>query len=151
MKLAEALIERADLQKTLEVMRKRLNSNAKVQDGVEPNEQVSAIVGEMRTALERLEYLIVHINKTNERTKMKNGKTIAETIAKKDVLAKELSLLSELLAAGSELVSRYSKTEIKILPTFSVKALQTEVSEKAKELRLLDTSLQEANWLTDLL
>lgn len=151
MKLAEALIERVDLQKTLEIIRKRLITNAKVQDGVEPNEQVSTVVGEMRIVLERLEYLIVHINKTNERTKMKNGTTIAETIAKKDVLAKELSLLSDLLSAGSELVSRYSKTEIKLLPTFSVKELQAEVSKKAKELRLLDTSLQEANWLTDLI
>lgn len=151
MKLAEALIERANLQKSLEVLRSRLRNNAKVQEGGTPSEEIDALLAEMRETLSRLEYLIVHINKTNELTTMKDGGTIAQTIAKKDVLAKELSLLSDLLSCGSELVSRYSRTEIKINATFSIKEMQAEVSEKSKELRLLDTRLQEANWLTDLL
>lgn len=150
MKLAEALIERADLQKSLEVLRNRLKSNAKVQEGGTPGEEIDSLLAEMHEVLSRLEYLVVHINKTNELTTMKDGKTLAATIAQKDMLAKELSLLSDLLACGSELVNRYSRTEIKVSATFSVKDLQSEVSEKAKELRLLDTRLQEANWLTEL-
>lgn len=151
MKLAEAPIERANLQKSPEVLRSRLRNNAKVQEGGTPSEEIDALLSEMRETLSRLEYLIVHINKTNELTLMRDGGTIAHTIAKKDVLTKELSLLSDLLSCGSELVSRYSRTEIKINATFSIKEMQAEVSEKSKELRLLDTRLQEANWLTDLL
>ncbi len=151
MKLAEALIERADLQKSLEVLRERLRNNAKVQEGTEPNEDITALLKEMDGILSRLEYLIVHINKTNAASIMKDGKTIADTIARKDVLAKELSLLSELMSAGSDLVNRYTRGEIKVNTAFSVKELQGVISEKAKALRLLDTSLQEANWLTELI
>lgn len=93
----------------------------------------------------------MHINKINAASTMKNGFTIAETIAKKDTLAKELSLLTELLSTGSGLVNRYTRGEIKVSTTFSVRELQGIVSEKSKELRLPDTSLQEANWLTELI
>ncbi len=151
MKLAEALIERADLQKSLEVMRGRLKNNAKVQEGAAPNEDIDTLLVEMDEVLTRLEWLIVHINKTNERSIMSDGKTIAEAIAKKDILSKELSLLSDLLSSGSELVSRYTRGEVKINPTFSVKDLQATAAGRAKELRLLDTRLQEANWLTELM
>lgn len=151
MKLAEALIERADLQRSLEVLRSRLQNNAKVQEGTEPNEDIGELLTEMYNALARLEYLIVHINKTNAATVMKDGGTVAEAIAKKDILAKELSMLTELLRTGSELVNRYTRGEIKVTAAFSVRELQKTVSEKSKELRILDTSLQEVNWLTELL
>ncbi len=73
MKLAEALIERADLQKSLEIMRGRLKNNAKVQEGAVPNEDIDALLVEMDATLTRLEWLIVHINKTNERSIMSDG------------------------------------------------------------------------------
>ncbi len=151
MKLAEALIERADLQRSLEVMRMRLRNNAKVQEGTLPNEEISTLLTEMQEMLSRLEYLIIHINRTNEYAKMSDGKTIAEAIAKKDILSKELSILSELLSSGSEVVNRYTKSEIRLNTTFSVKELQANLSERSKELRILDTRLQEANWLTELI
>ena len=39
MKLAEALIERADLQRRLEQLKQRLNQNAQYQEGEEPAEE----------------------------------------------------------------------------------------------------------------
>lgn len=151
MKLAEALIERSDLQKQLEIFRKRMVDNAKAQDGLEPNEAVEFLTKELNSILSRLDYLIIHINKTNEYSLMADGSTLSATIAKKDILKKRLSLLGDLLNSGSELISRYSRSEIRIKATFSVPELQKEVDSISKQLRTLDTKLQEANWLTELI
>ena len=45
----------------------------------------------------------------------------------------------------------YSRSEIKILSTVDVAALQKQVDEIAKQIRQLDTALQGANWQTDLI
>ncbi len=151
MKLAEALIERADLQRNVENLRARLCRNAKVQEGLVPNESPDILLTEMTALLSRLEFLIVHINQTNAQTRLADGQTIAEKIAQKDVLSKRIALLQDLLEAGSDLVNRMTHSEIKVTATFSVAAIQKEVDTASKELRLLDIKLQEANWLTELL
>ena len=51
MKIAEALIERADIQKRIEQLRDRLSSNALVQEGEEPAEDPTSLL----TELDRLE------------------------------------------------------------------------------------------------
>ena len=52
---------------------------------------------------------------------------------------------------ASEKVSRYSKTEIRILSTVSVSDLQKEVDKLSKELRETDETIQGLNWTTDLI
>ena len=42
-------------------------------------------------------------------------------------------------------------SEIKILPTLSVRELQKKTDDMAKQLRLLDNLLQQTNWMTDLI
>ena len=66
-----------------------------------------------------MEYLIKHINKTNELTKTKDGKTISEMIAEKDVLSKKLSILGSYIDSASATTTRLTHTEIKILSAFS--------------------------------
>ena len=59
--------------------------------------------------------------------------------------------MREFLDKASEKVTRYSKTEIKILSTVSVSELQKEVDRLSKELRETDEKIQEVNWTTELL
>ncbi len=151
MKLAEALIERADLQRRIEMIRARLMHNAKVQEGTDPSEKPADLLKELNEAVSRLEYLIVRINRTNELTKTADGKTIAELLAHKDVLAQKISVLGSFLDSGNSLVSRVTHAEIRILPAFDIKKVQKEVDGLSQELRLTDTKLQEQNWLTDLI
>lgn len=151
MKLAEALLERAELKIKIQRIRSRLLSNAQVQEGFEPAEEPVALLKELNSTLQRMEYLITHINQTNNNTKVSSGETIAELIAKKDVLTKRISILSAFYEEGSTLVRRARHSEIKILPTFDVRKTQTEIDKLSKELRLLDVKLQESNWLTDLI
>ena len=151
MKLAEALLERSELKEKLMVLQNRLNANAKVQEGVEPNESPKTLLKELDDSIKRLEYLIVHINRTNEYTKNSKGVSISELIAKRDVVGQKYRVLRMFLDSGSMVVNRLTHTEIKILTTFSVAELQKTVDKLSEEMRKIDTEIQGLNWTTDLL
>ena len=151
MKLAEALLERAELKQKLIVLQNRLVSNAKVQEGMEPNESPKTLLKELDEATNRLEFLITHINKTNELTKNQNGTTISELIAKRDVLTQKYRILRIFLDNGNAVVNRLTHTEIKLLTTFSVVDTQKNVDKLSEQIRKIDTEIQGLNWTTDLL
>ncbi|MBQ1750784.1 MAG: DIP1984 family protein [Bacteroidales bacterium] len=150
MKLAEALNQRADLQKRLAQLKDRLSNNVKVQEGDSPAEKPEDLFVELNASLKELESLIVKINKTNQETSW-GGKTLTEIIAAKDVLSLHLSTLRAVLEAANVRSDRYSRNEIKFVRTIDVTELQKKVDSLSKELRELDSSLQQANWMTDLL
>ena len=86
MKLAEALQERADLNKKIAELRRRLENCLLVQDGEEPAEDPNLLLVELNGSVERLERLMADINLTNCQTVV-NGMTLTELIAKKDALS----------------------------------------------------------------
>ncbi|MBQ7502433.1 DIP1984 family protein [bacterium] len=150
MKLATALTERANLKKKIAELSVRLNNNAKVQEGEAPEEAPEELISELKDCLSRFEDLISRINHTNSVTKIGN-KTVTDYIAHRDCLKKHIKIMREFLDKASEKVTRYSKTEIKILSTVSVSELQKEVDRLSKELRETDEKIQEVNWTTELL
>ena len=150
MKLATALSERADLQRRIAELGGRLNNNARVQDGEKPSEDPQELLTELNKNFERLEELIARINRTNNNTKSGNV-TLTDLIAKRDCLKQKIGIMRSFLNTASEKVSRYSKTEIRILSTVSVADLQKEVDRLSKELRETDETIQGLNWTTDLI
>lgn len=150
MKLATALSERADIQRRLTQLMSRLNNNAKTQEGEEPAEDPKELLTELDTLLERLEWLMTRINLTNSCT-VTEGKTVTELLARRDCLAKRVTVMRSFLEAASAKVDRYSQKEIKILSTVKVSALQKQVDANSKTLRELDEQLQALNWTTDLM
>ena len=126
MKLATALSERADLQRRISELGGRLNNNAKVQDGEKPSEDPMELLTELNKDFSRLEELIARINHTNNETKS-GDVTLTDLIAKRDCLKQKIGIMRSFLDKASEKVSRYSKTEIRILSTVSVSNLQKEV------------------------
>ena len=152
MKLATALSERAELQRKLSELGARLNNNAKVQDGEAPAEDPQALLVELDGALVRLEELMARINLTNSSTKASaEGVTITELLAKRDCLKKRVLLMRSFLDSASSKVDRYSKTEIRVVSTVDVPALQKQVDAASRALRETDEKLQELNWTTELL
>ena len=149
MKLAEALNQRADLQKRIAQLRERLSNNVKVQEGDQPAEKPSDLFEELTGSLKELESLIVRINRTNQETAWE-GKTLTEMIAEKDVLSLHLSILRSVLEAANVRSDRYSRNEIKFIRTVDVNELQKQVDSLSRDLRELDSRLQQANWMTDL-
>lgn len=150
MKLAAALIERADLQTRLTQLQTRLLNNAKVQEGVKPNEDPKDLLKELDEISKQLEDYIYRINMTNAAT-LVDETPLTSLLAKKDVLTKKISLLRTFLNESSALVDRYSLKEIKIDSTVDVAKLQKDLDTLSKELRLLDQKIQEINWTTDLI
>lgn len=150
MKLAEALNQRADLQKRIAQLRDRLSNNVKVQEGDQPAEKPEDLFTELTKSLDELEALIVRINKTNQETTWE-GRTLTEMIAAKDVLSMHLSTLRSVLDEANVRSDRYSRNEIKFIRTIDVNELQKRVDDMSRDLRELDSRLQQANWMTDLL
>ena len=150
MKLAEALILRADLQKRIDQLRVRLNNNAKVQENDEPSEKPEDLLNELDSNINQLQVLIKQINKTNCVT-ISNGQTLADLIAERDTLTLKSNVLRGFLNIAGQKVNLYSTTEIKIMSTVDVPALQKELDLLSKKIRETDTELQQANWLTELI
>jgi len=92
MKLAEALNQRADLQKNIADLKGRLLTNAKVQEGDKPSEAPEELLNELDCMIEKYEDLIKRINKTNSMT-FDGEVSIADIIAKKDALSLKASVM----------------------------------------------------------
>ena len=102
MKLAEALQERADINRSIEQLNSRLNNNILVQEGEKPAEDPMKLKNELDACVERLAYLVAHINKTNCMT-MVDGQTLTELIAKKDALTLKIRVYRDIICTGSRL------------------------------------------------
>ena len=120
-----------------------------MQEGDRPAEKPEDLFKELEGSLKQLKDLIVSINRTNQETVWK-GKTLTEMIAEKDVLTMHLSSLRATLDAANVRSDRYSRNEIKFIRTIDVNELQKRVDDLSRDLRELDSKLQQANWMTDL-
>ena len=149
MKIAEALILRADIQKRIAQLKTRLNNNAKVQENEEPAENPELLLTELENLISQLNDLIVKINRTNTLSKI-DGISLVELIAKKDTLSQKVGILREFIEIASQKVNLYSATEIKVFSTVNVSELQKKLDKLSKEIRETDTKLQQANWTIDL-
>ena len=150
MKLAEALQERADLNKKISELKSRLNNCILVQEGEEPAEEPAELLNELDEAAARLEALMAAINLTNSRTKVE-GKTLTQLIARKDALSVQLAAYRELVYTAGQNTNRARGTEIRVKALLKAADLQKKADQLAKEIRRLDNLLQENNWKTKLI
>ena len=149
MKLAEALQERADLNRKIEQLKVRFNANALVQEGEQPAEDPEQLKVELDGAIDRLGYLIERINMTNAST-MIDGKSVTRVIAHRDVLSLKIDAYREIVRAASQTTTRMRVSEIRIRPSISVREWQKQIDLLSSVLRLIDNSLQENNWKTEI-
>ena len=150
MKIAEALIERADIQKRIEQLRDRLSNNALVQEGEEPAEDPTSLLSELDRLEKRLCELVARINLTNANT-VSGGMTVTEMLALLYCLAQKNDIMRDFLRAASQKWMRGRGSEIVVKSTVSVSELQKQVDDISKQLRELDTRIQGINWNTDLI
>ena len=150
MKLAEALQERADLNRKIEQLRARLMSNCLVQEGEETVESPDELMASLDAAVSRLEYLVAAINRTNTIARVKD-ETLTALIARKDCLTVQLAAYRDLADAASQNTRRARGAEIRILPAVDVRAIQKKADGLARVLRETDNALQAANWTNDLI
>jgi hypothetical protein len=148
LKLAEALANRADLQRRVEQMRGRLQKSALVQEGESPPEDPQE---EMERLVSELEGYVRRINRTNLSATLSGGQTtLTDALARRDALTLRYGNLKTLVSAASDRVPRYGRAEIRILSAVEVGPLRRRMDELARERRELDIAIQQANWATDL-
>ena len=151
MKLAEALIWRADAKKRMEQLKHRLTRSAKVQEGDAPAEDPAALLGEHERLVAEFTQIIQRINRTNSATALRAGLSLADALAVRDALALRMELLRSLAQAATITHDRFTKSEVKFQGTVNVAQLQQQIDRLAVEHRSLDTEIQALNWQTELL
>lgn len=150
MKLAEALYERAALQKQIHELGGRLCSCSQVQEGETPPEDPKKLLAELEESFTRLEELVGRINHTNSVTTI-DGDTLTTLLARRDCLAKRIRVYGDFLSSASTRSFRVTKSELRTVPTVSVAEYRKVMDQNAEKLRKLDIAIQNANWTTDLL
>ncbi len=150
MKLAEALSERADIQKRIQQLRDRLRRSALVQEGEKPAEQPEALLEEYDRLCGRYEELIRRTNLTNAAT-IECGESLTALLAKRDAMKERISGLNDLLDEARSCTARATRSEIVIRSTVDVSKLQKQLDEQSKALRELDVRIQGLNWTTELI
>lgn len=151
MKLAEALIERKAIKNKMEELKKRIYQNSQVQDGDEPIELPLTLMKQLYQESDEFEKLVICINTTNIKTELGNGMNMMEALIKRDMLRYKYYIYNNLADKATPSTDRYSQREIKFVSTIDVTDVRKKADEIAKESRLLDMKIQEANWSIDLL
>ena len=152
MKLAEALISRADRQKKIQQLRQRLTRSAMVQEGDQPPENPQELLEELESTISELTGLVQRINKTNSNTAFNDDdSTLSDALAERDTLLTKRNVLDGLIQAASITHSRYSQSEVRFVSTVDIAALQRQLDSVSQEHRLLDSQIQALNWEVDLL
>ena len=149
MKLAEALILRADLQKRISELKDRLLRSAKIQEGEEPYENPDILLKELDSLITNLTDIVQRVNKVNSSVLIDNDETISDYLAKRDALKLKRSMIAALIDGATTKFDRYSRSEVKIFSTVNISDLQKKADDLAAEYRRIDTIIQEYNWLTD--
>ncbi|WP_027644553.1 DIP1984 family protein [Salinispora oceanensis] len=154
MKLAEALALRSDAARRAEQLRARITASARYQEGETPAEDASALLAEAGEALGELESLIRRINRTNAATVVREGGTLTDALARRDVLRlrhRVVTSAADAAAGEGQRGYRQLRSELTMVPALSVSELRRQADDLARQLREVDTLIQRTNWEVDLL
>ena len=150
MKLAEALLLRADIQKKLASLQSRAQKYAMVQEGERPPEDPREILDQVDAIANDLHRLVFAINRANLNFVIATGESLTEALAKRDSLVLRHRILQSVIDSCVKPVERYGVKEIRWVATVDVPALQRQVDDLAKQIRELNAAIQEAGWRVEL-
>ncbi|MDO9396428.1 MAG: DIP1984 family protein [Herbiconiux sp.] len=151
MRLAEALLQRAELQKRIAALQARILANASYQEGESPAEDAAELLEECLVVLEQLEGLVTAINLTNSTAVTADGRTVTALLAARETLRARHSILVRAAdAAAGSWGHRQMRSELRQMSALPVKELRARADQVALELRELDVTIQRTNWEVEL-
>lgn len=150
MKLAEALMQRADVTTRLAQLKQRALRNARHQEGEQTAENPAELLAEYDRLAGELEVLIRRINITNLATEIEPGVTVTDGLARRDVLRLRHRMVVELADSASQQLDRFTRTELRTVAAVDVRELRRRADELARLNRELDTRIQQINWTVEL-
>lgn len=149
MRLAELLNERKAVKGEIRKIKQRLNLAAKMQEGDEkPVESPDELKKALIELYEKLGDLIVKINRTNMEIQIEE-KTLMELIAERDQNIAIAEILHDLAESATPKPERFSRNEIRYVPTIDIKSIRKEADSYSKMAREIDNKIQAANWNTE--
>lgn len=151
MKLAEALVLRADAQRKLAQIKTRLERVVKVQEGETPAEHPDFLFNELTKVIEEQTSWVKKINKTNALTRFDANRSLADALAERDMLMQKRNMMNEILESATIKQDRYSRSEVKFYRTIEVNEVQKQLDELSKLHRELDLKIQEKNWTVEVI
>ena len=150
MKLAEALLIRADQKKKILSLRERIAQNALAQEGDAPREDVAKLIAECFAVIAEQQALVLKIDAANAAAKLPDGRPLAAVLGQRDVLMQQHSVLKSAVDATQKEEDRYSPREIKWVPQIDVAATQKQMEDYSRKIRELNVQIQETNWRVEL-
>ena len=137
MKLAEALLLRADRNRSLEQLKQRIQVSARYQEGEQPPEDARDLVAAASAVLDELEVLIRHINRTNSGTVMPDGRSPmrspSETCFGSGTRCSRFRPKRRRVGHSSRGFIRATRSELKYLRALDVKDLRQQASDVARQ------------------
>ena len=154
MKLGEALAQASELRKEIPRLQQRISAAARYQEGGEPPEDAGILLVTVREKTAELAALVRRIHRTNAVTEISPGRTITDAIAERD----RLGLLRGVVTAAADAAGpdrydllRRTRSELVTKTDLPVPHLRGEADALARDRRLLDAQIQQADWATELL
>jgi len=149
MKLAEALLERAEIKKQLYLLTTQMKQNAKVQEGDEPEANVERLCAKYDALMEKYTDLVLRISRTNNETVIDDG-PLNQLLIRRDSLSSKIGVYRNLYEETLMKNERFRRNEIKYVLTIKASKVLEIIDELSKEYRLLDNEIQRINWTVDL-
>ena len=149
MKLAELLNHRADLQKRMKDIKQRINRNLLVQESEQPTEQPKELMKIFAELAAGWVKVVRVINTVNNKTSGTAEESLSELVVKRDYLKMMYNMFVEAHTGLTPRMDRFSRSEIKQVPTTEAEAVRKECDNYAKQLRELDNLIQTLNWTVD--
>jgi len=159
MRLAEALMERSDLQRRVESLRGRIQATARYQEGEDPAEDAAALLAEAIEAVDLLAALVTRINVTNTAARLDDGTPLTAALARRDALRTRHGILTSAADAASGRTGggmaagyapRQMRSELRQIAALPIREVRDRADDAARELRELDARIQRANWEVEL-
>jgi len=159
MKLAEGLAEKKDIQNRIADLHTRFTNAAVIEEGSVPDEKAAELLLSLEGAMSRMEMMTVALNMTNNTVTIVVDNahlTMMQAIARRDNLKMQISQYDNMVNSirhRNQNRRHYGENTPKMVLAEGVD-LSYFVKKKdalSKELRVLDASIQAANWTNDLL
>ena len=89
MKIAGALLIRADQKKKILSLRERIAQNALAQEGDAPREDIAKLIAECFAVIAEQQALVLKIDAANAAAKLPDGRPLAAVLGQRDVLMQQ--------------------------------------------------------------
>jgi len=150
MKIAEALLLKADMDSKITSLTERIKKYAVVQEGTEPHEDPRKLIKKVNGVTADRFDLARRIQAANARAKTADGRSVSDVLLHREMLRWQSHVIKQAIEATQKEPDRYRLAELKWVSVIDVEKMQKQLDDFSKRLREANAAIQEANWREDL-